>query len=194
MLRLSTSWTLTEELMILKSQLNLTDADFQQFHEEECTYLKLSKDPPIQDQLCIKYVDVLDELETWKLVWQAAQGAANSMLTDVPTGDLAMLNSIIMKMRVTVDSTYRQLQHAEVLASHLEGQIGIEPCWEVGGEDYNRYKKEATMTKYRAALDELEHLVICRLFELQKLLMSGVGKCFLVVIDFILLLNLGYKL
>ncbi|KIM63445.1 hypothetical protein SCLCIDRAFT_94971, partial [Scleroderma citrinum Foug A] len=53
---------------------------------------------------------------------------------------------------------------------------------------------EATMTRYHAALNKLECLVIRRLFELQKLLMSGTGKHFLVVIDFILLLNLGYKL
>ena len=50
------------------------------------------------------------------------------------------------------------------------------------------------MMRYRAALDELNCLVIHHLFELQKLSMSGMGKRFLVVIDFILLLNLGYKL
>ena len=58
--------TLKEELRDLRSQLNLTDEDFQRFHTEEHAYLELSKQPPIQDQLCIKYVQVLDELETRK--------------------------------------------------------------------------------------------------------------------------------
>ena len=58
--------TLKEELRDLRSQLNLTDEDFQRFHTEEHAYLELSKQPPIQDQLCIKYVQVLDELETHK--------------------------------------------------------------------------------------------------------------------------------
>ena len=58
--------TLKEELGNLGSQLNLMDEDFQWFHAEERAYLELSKQPPIRDQLCIKYVQVLDSLETCK--------------------------------------------------------------------------------------------------------------------------------
>jgi len=50
------------------------------------------------------------------------------------------------------------------------------------------------MTKYHTVLDKLKCLTVQRLFELQKLPMSGTGDHFLVVVDFILLLNLGYKL
>ena len=63
---LTAAKTLKEELGDLRSQLNLTDEDFQRFHAEERAYLELSKQPPIRDQLCIKYVQVLDELETRK--------------------------------------------------------------------------------------------------------------------------------
>ena len=39
-----------------------------------------------------------------------------------------------------------------------------------------RYKEEATLSKYREALDEVERLVVMRLFELSKLGMSQTGK------------------
>ncbi|KAI6011014.1 hypothetical protein PISMIDRAFT_121059 [Pisolithus microcarpus 441] len=51
--------------------------------------------------------------------------------------------------------------------------LGIQPQWEIGGEEYKCYKVEATMVKYWAALDELEWLVVMQLFELSKIAMSG---------------------
>ena len=106
-----------------------------------------------------------------------ARQAVNGALNDVPTGDLAQVNATITKMHIMVDSAYAQLQNTEALASHLEGHIGIHPRWEVGGDDYNWYKEEATIMKYHAALDELERLVVRCLFELSKLSMSGTGMC-----------------
>ena len=46
----------------------------------------------------------------------------------------------------------------------------------IGGEEYQRYKAEATLVKYRVALDELERLVVMRLFELSKMAMSSTGE------------------
>ena len=106
-----------------------------------------------------------------------ARQAINGVLNDVPTGDLAQVNATITKMHIMVDSAYAQLQNTEALASHLEGHIGIHPHWEVGSDDYNQYKEEATIMKYHAALDKLECLVVHHLFELSKLSMSGTGMC-----------------
>ncbi|KAI6013405.1 hypothetical protein BKA83DRAFT_4063389, partial [Pisolithus microcarpus] len=74
-----------------------------------------------------------------------------------------------------VDTSYAKLQHAETHTSNVEMRLGIQPRWEIGGEEYKRYKAEATMVKYRVALDELERLVVMRLFELSKIAMSGTG-------------------
>ncbi|KAG1877138.1 hypothetical protein C8R48DRAFT_591361, partial [Suillus tomentosus] len=47
--------------------------------------------------------------------------------------------------------------------------------WEIGGKEYTHFKGEASLSKYRTALDELERLVVMRLFELSKLSLSGTG-------------------
>ncbi|KAI6029225.1 hypothetical protein PISMIDRAFT_107944, partial [Pisolithus microcarpus 441] len=75
-----------------------------------------------------------------------------------------------------VETANQRLQHAEALAGHIQGQLGIKDCWEIGGSEYSQWKEEAKITKYPAALDELECLVVMCLFELTKLGMSGTGK------------------
>lgn len=54
--------TLTTELTAVKQALNLTDADFIRFYADEKSYLESLKEPPLQDRLQIRYVQVLDEL------------------------------------------------------------------------------------------------------------------------------------
>ncbi|KAG1766386.1 hypothetical protein EV702DRAFT_929390, partial [Suillus placidus] len=53
--------------------------------------------------------------------------------------------------------------------------LAIEERWTVGGDNYKKYKEEASLQKYRVALDELERLVVMHLFELSKLSLSGTG-------------------
>ncbi|KAG1775791.1 hypothetical protein EV702DRAFT_1180201 [Suillus placidus] len=67
------------------------------------------------------------------------------------------------------------LHHAEMLVAHVEHQLAVEGRWEIGGDEYNQFKMEACLGKYRTALDDLERLVVMRLFELSKLSLSGTG-------------------
>ncbi|KAG2152785.1 hypothetical protein DEU56DRAFT_868810 [Suillus clintonianus] len=140
--------TLTAELTAIKAELFLTDEDFPRFLDEERNYLDRLKLPPIWDQLCIRYVEVLDELAERRALAQA---------------------------RIRVDSSYIKLQNAEGLVAHIEAQLAVDQRWEIGGLEYQRFKEEASMGKYRTALDELERLVVMRLFELSKLSLSGTG-------------------
>jgi len=74
-----------------------------------------------------------------------------------------------------IDTAYVKLQNAETQTSHLELELHIEECWAIGGEQYTCYKQEASLGKYHAVLDELERLVVMRLFELSKMSLSGTG-------------------
>jgi hypothetical protein len=78
--------------------------------------------------------------------------------------------------RVRVDTAYSKLQNTEALAGHMEVQLGIDKRWEIGSENYNSFQQEAGLLRYRTALDELERLVVMRLFELSKLSLSGTGQ------------------
>jgi hypothetical protein len=97
-------------------------------------------------------------------------------LTEVAASDLRQINTAITQARIQVDAAYAKLQNAEALTSHIETQLAIEEHWTVGGDNYKKYKDEASLQKYCVALDELERLVVMRLFELSKLSLSGTGK------------------
>ncbi|KAG1728427.1 hypothetical protein EDB19DRAFT_1897395 [Suillus lakei] len=88
---------------------------------------------------------------------------------------LMQINQALMAAHIKVDSSYAKLQHMEALVAHMEIQLSIDVWWEIGGKEYNRFKDEASLSKYCMALDELEQLVIMRLFELSKLSLSGTG-------------------
>ncbi|KAI5999191.1 hypothetical protein EDD15DRAFT_2386482 [Pisolithus albus] len=126
--------TLSVELDVLKTQLNLTDEDFQRFYEQERCYLNSLKKLPLQDRVQIQYVNRLRLQEHWLLIL-----------------------------------------HISELSGIEHGLIGIEDRWEIGGAEYTHWKEEARIMKYRNAIDELERLVVMRLFELAKLGMSGTG-------------------
>jgi hypothetical protein len=109
------------------------------------------------------------------LEWELAREAGNQALTNVPAGDLSQISAALSQARIHVDSAYAKLQNAEAFTAHTEMQLQIEERWEIGGDAYNQYKQEASLHQYRVALDDLEHLVVMRLFELSKLSLSGTG-------------------
>jgi hypothetical protein len=104
--------------------------------------------------------------------WDDARGAANRALVGV-AGD--RINQVLLDTRRNIDAAYARLQNAEAYVHILETQLGIAERWETGGEEYCKYKEETVLVDYREALDELERLVVQRLFELAKLGMSGTG-------------------
>jgi hypothetical protein len=81
-----------------------------------------------------------------------------------------------LEARRRIDSTYAKLQHTNAYVFTLEAQLGIETRWEPGSAKYKKYKEEAGLVDYRETLDELERLIVQRLFELSKLGMSGTGQ------------------
>lgn len=112
----------------------------------------------------------------FRLAWSTACETANSALSGIIQGDFNAIAATINQARIQVDLAYTKLQNTEALAAHMQGQLGLESPWRVGGEEYNCYKEEAMFGRYCQALGELEQLVVMRLFELSKLSMSGTGK------------------
>ncbi|KAG1900180.1 uncharacterized protein F5891DRAFT_1128625 [Suillus fuscotomentosus] len=166
---------LTTELTAIKHELRLTDDDFVRFLDEEQKYLDDLKQPPAEDRIRIRYVETLDELAERRSDWDSARQAANNALTELPASSLVQINQALTVARIRVDSSYAKLQHAEALVAHMESQLGVDARWEIGGEEYSCFKEEASLGKYRAALNDLERLVVMRLFELSKLSLSGTG-------------------
>lgn len=131
---------------------------------------------PSEGKFNVTVSSIADLSDSFRADWDLAREAANNALTEIPASSLTLINQALTAARIGVDSSYARLQHAEALVAHIEIQLSIEARWEIGDENYKRFKEEASLGKYRAALDELERLVIMRLFELSKLSLSGTGK------------------
>ena len=77
-----------------------------------------------------------------------------------------------------VCTTHTKLQNAETTTAHFENQLGLQGArWRPEDEEYKLVEHAMTERAYRKALDDLELLIVKRLFELTKLNMSGTGKC-----------------
>jgi hypothetical protein len=96
----------------------------------------------------------------------------------------------LARARLVVDSAYHRLQNAEALVSHIEGSLKVEKRWDEDSPEYKKYKAEVGLQEYRTALDELERLVVMRLFELSKLGLSGTGMFHIRVVQ---LLNIWFQ-
>jgi len=58
----------------------------------------------------------------------------------------------------------------------LEDHLNILTRWVPTQPEYIAIQKDMTIRKYRSALDELERLIVQRLFELTKLNIAGTGE------------------
>lgn len=105
--------------------------------------------------------------------WDLARTAANNVLTSIAPENIHV---VLLQARRRVDAAYSKLQNCEELVFSLENQLSIAERWDQESSEYKHYKDEAHIQEYRAALDELERLVVQRLFELAKLGMSGTGS------------------
>jgi hypothetical protein len=106
--------------------------------------------------------------------WEVARGAANQVLTAISPADI---QKTLLHARNRVDSAYTKLQTAETLVCSIEMNLSIQEQWTVCSPEYIKFREETVLTNYRAALDELERLVVMRLFELAKISVSGTGMC-----------------
>jgi len=105
--------------------------------------------------------------------WYVARAAANEIFTKVATKNI---HSALLQARRQVDTAYAKLQNCEEYVANLETQLNIEERWTEDSPDYKHNREQVALWDYYEALDELERLVVQRLFELSKLGMSGTGK------------------
>ncbi|KAG2112041.1 uncharacterized protein F5147DRAFT_744679 [Suillus discolor] len=149
---LTASQTLTVELSSLEGVLNLIHTDFIHFHKEERSYLDILKEPPIKDHV----------------------NTTNCALVDIYIGSFQEMHIAINQAWIRVGGAYSKLQNTEAMTSHLKIQLGIDKQWEISSEPYSQFRQEASLLTYCTALNDLERLIIMHLFELLKLLLSGI--------------------
>ncbi|KAG2086942.1 hypothetical protein BD769DRAFT_1715016 [Suillus cothurnatus] len=170
---------LTPVVEELKTQLKITDADFERWNIEELEYLQRLSTEQEYDPQKIAYVEALQSLTKA----EAEYGGVTSVqfLSYIPT-DFTQTSGLRKEAQVMTKAreAERQAAHNKLLlamnvVSDLEQQLSIETRWSVNDAEYKQASAYLTNQRFIRAVDQLEGLVVQRLFELAKANLAGTG-------------------
>jgi hypothetical protein len=102
-----------------------------------------------------------------------AKVAFNNLDIDIINNGYTRKEIAAVRTRYRTTFTRWQLKEEEV--TRYEEEHGIDVRWVPGSDIYKKTQKLLVERSYRRAVDNLERLVVQRLFELTKLGMNGVG-------------------
>jgi len=86
------------------------------------------------------------------------------------------LHKLLVKANHNIRTALGTLERTEQRTVQLENQLEVRDRWDPSSEEYKAVRQGLAQRQYRSALDELERLVVQRLFELAKLNISGTGE------------------
>ncbi|KAF8344671.1 hypothetical protein F5887DRAFT_918042 [Amanita rubescens] len=152
---------LESELTLLKAHLGLSDEDFEKFYEQEKEYFRNVK----------SLGSPLSALKG-QGEFNSACAAARSVFDTVATEDIHVR---IIQAKNRLDKAAAMTEATGNIIVNLEAKLGIKNRWTANHPDYQTYYEENVVTEYQRAVDELERLVVMRLFELTKMGASGTG-------------------
>ncbi|TDL13895.1 hypothetical protein BD410DRAFT_696918, partial [Rickenella mellea] len=160
---LSVIRTCSAELDQFQKKLGITSDDFKKYFESERQYLRSLKQEPPEETLRYDYVEALEDLARRRQEWNNARIVVNR-LTYGPV-QAGHQQASIQAGRLMC-SALTKLQDAETHTTLLENRLLLQERWKPGDDEYEKTKCAMADRAYAKALDELERLVVQRLFEL----------------------------
>ncbi|TFY51701.1 hypothetical protein EVJ58_g10428, partial [Rhodofomes roseus] len=162
-----------EALEVLCSKLHVTTLDLEHFLDEEREYLRSRKKEPPEVSRKADYMAALKRLEAAGLrKIHTEQEAAKEDFYIVYHG---YQRKEIAALRRNRTIAARQYQLVDDECQAFEDELELEHRWVTGSPEYAQAEEDLAMRNYHLAVDNLERLIVQRLFELTKLGMSGVG-------------------
>ncbi|TFY68930.1 hypothetical protein EVJ58_g720 [Rhodofomes roseus] len=162
----------------------VTFDDIAQWGVEEKTYFKTLGQENLRDIFAIAYVEKLQE-------YRAARGGAATVNIDFLNMLPADYSSFVVPETGTADYYAQASRTQKIEAKRLyaeerqrvllgdlvtmEARMEIKARWQPSDEEYIKTVKYIGERKYQRALDNLQRLVVQRLFELHKLNLSHTG-------------------
>ncbi|KAJ6533369.1 hypothetical protein B0H10DRAFT_1859981 [Mycena sp. CBHHK59/15] len=162
-----------EQLSELERTLGTTAEDYEKDHITEIEYFESLRSEPAEIKQTADYMDVLHKLYTASAASDAAKVEFQRLDYDIYHHGYGRKE--IAVVRTCYRTTYTKYLAAEENTCRSEEEHQIEACWTPETKEYKDAAVLMTECKYRAAVSELERLVVMRLFELTKMGMSGVG-------------------
>jgi len=182
--------TLSAELAEIQTQLHITNDDFEGYLQDEWTYLQSLQTEPPHETLQYQYVECLMDLDKHRYLsvysyyinlnssernaHDVAQQALRKLLSAHPPPH--GLHKLLVKANCNIRTALGTLERTEQRTVQLENQLEVRDRWDPSSEEYKAVRQGLAQRQYRSALDELERLVVQRLFELAKLNISGTGE------------------
>ncbi|KAJ7018507.1 hypothetical protein C8F04DRAFT_1277648 [Mycena alexandri] len=161
------------QLSILEDSLGTTAADYEMYHRTEVAYFQGLKKEPDDIQQTVDYIAVLQK--------HADEISSSTQADkDFKNLDFDIIRNGYTQPKIAQVHTWYRTTHTRYLTveeelCRFEEQHSIVVRWVVDSDEYTAGLIVATERKYRAALTEVEGLVVLRLLELTKLGMSGLA-------------------
>ena len=178
-------------LDIYARELEIGPAEYESYLEQERAYLRSLMAEPPEVALRVQYMEALQKLEDARYVLRALNAHLGNSLRICRVKDQAAVESyktldyqIIHKgiTRTQIANIKREylaaqarVASAEESVTRVEEMLEVDSRWTPDTPEYVQLATELKERKYRRALDNLERLVVQRLFELSKLGMNGIG-------------------
>ncbi|KAH9913659.1 uncharacterized protein B0H18DRAFT_887915 [Fomitopsis serialis] len=143
-------------LAALLAELRVSVADLEQYLKDKRQYLRNRRSEPPEVTRKVEYLEQLKDLE---------HNITHNGYTNKDAGRVRANRTNAVKRYLAVDD----------LCVEFKNQLGLDVRWMPGSTEYQEASKLLTIREYQRSLDELERLIVQRLFELTKLGMSGVG-------------------
>ncbi|KAJ6607593.1 hypothetical protein B0H10DRAFT_2439509 [Mycena sp. CBHHK59/15] len=156
-----------EQLAELERSLGTTAEDYEKDHITEVAYFECLRSEPDEIQQTADYMDLLHKL------YSASYADHDNLDTLIQVKGYTRKE--IAGVRTRYRTTFTRYTLAEEQTCRFEEEHGIETRWTPESKEYTDALVFTTERRYRAAVSQVERLVMMRLFELTKLGMSGVA-------------------
>ncbi|KAF8589382.1 hypothetical protein K439DRAFT_1612816 [Ramaria rubella] len=160
----------TPEVEAYSAHFGLKDEDFVKWHDEQVEYLNNLKDEPQEDMFQIQCIEML------RFQDRAVYGGTTSVqFLDYVPADFSSKGSLSQASQAHARAkehehwvAHRKLLLAMNVANDLERRLGLSKRWTPEDEAYQRAAVYLKHHHFIQVVEELEQLVVQRLFELSK--------------------------
>ncbi|KAI6149057.1 hypothetical protein EDD17DRAFT_1766528 [Pisolithus thermaeus] len=167
------------ELERFKRSKDITDDDFESWHREELEYLKRCAGESDTTSIATQYVELLEKLNFAEATYGSVTQVPYLTYTPAEFTSTAGLNESARQGTNAINAEYasalRKYQLQLNVVANFERQHNITDCWTPLHREYINARE---YTKHRAfirAVEELEGLVVQRMFELSKANLAKTG-------------------
>ncbi|KAG6370353.1 hypothetical protein JVT61DRAFT_12162 [Boletus reticuloceps] len=167
------------ELTKFKVLTNFGDEDFETWHQEELAYLKDCASEPTATSVSVVYVVELQKLQFAEKMYASVTQAPFLSYTASNFTPESGLNYVSRQCSNSVSAKYSSARRKYELqlnvVEHFEQQNSIQSHWSPQDPEYLAVEDYARHHAFIRVVEELEGLVVQRLFELCKANLVGTG-------------------